>query len=244
MITLLLALFIVLYAISNVDTAKYHQLAEAFNSSLGDGNGASVFDGKPGVLDNNGQTINENPNAATPAPTGGAGDTLSTKEDMKNLEEGIDSILGNLNISDAAGTGITERGLTITFSNDVFFDSGKADLKDDLKKGLAQISVLLSRVDNPIVIEGYTDNIPISKVNANLYSSNWQLSAARAANVAEFLVTNQHLGGNRLAAVGYGEYHPKSTNDTSEGRLKNRRVDLTVMYSTAKGTQPTKAATK
>ncbi len=240
MITLLLALFIVLYAISNVDQSKYHQLAEALNQSLGDGNGLSVFDGKAGVLDNNGNTIKENNSPSTPAPTGGAGTTLTTKEDMKNLAKGVNSILDNLHMTDASGTVITDRGLTVTFSNDVFFDSGKADLKDDLKKGLAQISVLLNRVDNPIVVEGYTDNIPISA--QNLYSSNWLLSAARAANVVEFLVDEEKMNGNRVAAAGYGEYHPKASNSTDDGRKKNRRVELTVLYSTAKGLRPTNTA--
>lgn len=238
MITLLLALFIVLYAISNVDSAKYHSLAEALNDSLGDGKGLNVFDGKPGMLDG-GQTVNED--GTIQMPTGGATGTLVTKEDMSNLEKGINSILENLNISDGAGTGITNRGLTITFSNDVFFDSGKAELKEDLKKGLLQMAVLLNRVDNPIVIEGYTDNIPIS--SGNIYTTNWLLSAARAANVVEFLVKNANVDGNRLSAAGYGEYHPKAPNKTEADRMKNRRVELTVLYSNA-GTRPTQATTK
>lgn len=237
MITLLLALFIVLYAISNVDTAKYHSLAEALNQSMGDGNGTSIFDGKGGILDQNGNTIKENTNGSknstpTPAPTTAGGEgkgSINSQEDMKNLMGGINSILNNLNISDSAGTGISDRGLTITFSNDVFYDSGKADLKEDLKKGLEQISVLLNRVDNPIVVEGYSDNIPIS--GNSTFSSNWALSAVRAANVADYLVDVQHINGNRVSATGYGEYHPKASNLTAEGRMKNRRVELTVTYN-------------
>ncbi len=240
MITLLLALFIVLYAISNVDQAKFHSLAEALNQSLGDGNGTGVFDGNDGILDGNGNTIHDYPYIPTPAPNSGK-TTIGSKDEMKNLEEGVDNIIDDLNITDAVGTGITDRGLTITFSNDALFDSGSATLKQDLMKGLETISKFLNRVNNAILIEGYTDNIPLS--STSIYSSNWQLSAARSANVAEFLA-KKDIAGDRLSPVGYGEYHPKATNSTVEGRKKNRRVEITVLYGNTRGVQPTKAPNK
>lgn len=244
MITLLLALFIVLYAISNVDSAKYHSLAEALNESLGDGRGLSVFDGSAGMFDGEGKDIQIGPNTGevTPSPTNIPQGTLNTKEDMEHLEEGVNSVIDDLKIEDFAITEISDRGLTITFSNDVFFDSGKADLHVDLKKGLAQISVLLKRIDNSIFIEGYTDDVPIS--SSNIYSSNWQLSAARAANVAEFLAKQEMIDGERLSAVGYGEYHPKASNHTVEGRQKNRRVEITILYDSIKELLPLKEEKK
>lgn len=102
-----------------------------------------------------------------------------------------------------------------------------------MKKGLSQIARLLNKVNNPIVIEGYTDNIPISK--SNTYSSNWQLSAARAANVAEYLSEVENVDGTRISAIGFGEYRPTASNATVEGRNKNRRVDITVLYNDVTG---------
>jgi chemotaxis protein MotB len=118
----------------------------------------------------------------------------------------------------------------ITFSNDVFFDSGDDTLKGDMKKGLDKLSVLLNRIDNTIVVEGHTDNIPMNK-SSSKFASNWQLSAARAANVVEYLVDNCKIDGTRISAVGYGEFHPKDTNQTEKGRSKNRRIDVVILYN-------------
>lgn len=252
MITLLLALFILLYGMSNVDQEKYEKLAESLNASLGDGKGASIFDGTEGIMDNRGNTIFDNykgtggdgqssvttvPTTVTPKPTetassGDDSDTLTTQEDMNDLKNGINEIVDDMNVEGAIGTAIAERGLTISLADDAFFDSGKADLKTKMKKGISQIAKLLNKIDNPIIIEGYTDNIPIS---SSIYSSNWQLSGARSGVVAEYLVEDEKVDGTRIASVGYGEYRPIASNDTAEGRSQNRRVDITILYDEAPG---------
>lgn len=240
MITLLLALFILLYGMSTVDQAKYEELAVSLNQSLGDGKGASIFDGKSGILNNNGNSIRQNNKgtgngnsgvaavSGTPAPTNAAENKLTTQEQMNELQNGINNILNNLDVTDSAGTAIEDRGLTITLAEDAFFDSGKAGLNEKMKEGLRQIAKLLNRVSNPIIIEGHTDNVPIKSSN---YSSNWQLSGARAASVAEFLVDSEGVNGARVSPVGYGEFRPVASNKTAEGRKKNRRVEITVLYN-------------
>lgn len=245
MITLLLALFILLYGMSNTDAQKMEQLAAGLNQSLGDGNGISIFDGTEGIMDGAGNSIS-NPNETggqtstgttlTPGPTGTLNNTpatIETEQDMKTLAKGIDEILNEMGMGETAGTTIEERGLIITFADDVFFDSGKAELKSDMKKGLSQIATLLNRVDNPLVIEGYTDNNPISF--SSTFSSNLQLSLVRAGVVAEYLIDIQEVDGARISAVGYGEYRPIASNDTQEGRNKNRRVTITVLYNEITG---------
>jgi chemotaxis protein MotB len=168
----------------------------------------------------------ENNNTKT---TGELSGNLNTEKEMKNLQAYVNNVLEDLNMGASVDTSIEERGLTITFKNDVFFDSGSDSLKTDMKGSLDKIATLLNRVDNPIVIEGYTDNVPINA--NNIYASNWQLSAARAANVAQYLVEKEAISGERLSAVGFGEYRPVASNDTAQGRSKNRRVEIVILYN-------------
>jgi chemotaxis protein MotB len=250
MITLLLALFILLYGMSTVDQSKYEQLASSLNQSLGDGKRTSIFDNSGGIMNNSGNSIMPNVNgngtgkqgsatatitpsaSITPVPSQAAGNKLTTQDQMNSLQNGINDILNNLDVKDSAGTAIEDRGLTISLANDAFFASGKADLNAKMKKGLSQIAKLLNKVNNPIIIEGYTDNVPIK---SSTYGSNWQLSGARSTAVAEFLADKQHVDGTRISAVGYGQYRPLVSNKTAAGRKKNRRVEITILYNEAAG---------
>jgi chemotaxis protein MotB len=246
MITLLLALFILLYGMSTVDQTKYEQLAASLNASLGDGNGASIFDGSGGILDKNGNAILQNnkgangenssqgTTTATPAPTQGAAknpESLTTEKEMNDLKNGVNNALKDMKIENAISTSLSEKGLTITFKNDEFFDIGKADLKDSMKKSLNSIANLLNRINNHIEIEGYTDNVPI---NSWIYPSNWHLSVARAASVALYL-QEEGVEVDRLTATGHGENDPIAPNDTKEGRSRNRRIVVTILYNDATG---------
>jgi Flagellar motor protein len=243
MITLLLALFIVLYAMSNVDQSKYEQLAAALNKSLGNGTSAlnstnGVFDkgdNSPVNIGGDGADSSENQQTATttPVPSGAASESLVSKEQMNKLEKNINDILNNMDMGKAANTQIGEQGLTISFADSVFFDSGKAELKGTMKKGLGQIARLLNRINNQILVEGYTDNVPIGTNND--YQSNWQLSAARASMVVDYLVEEEGIPGKRVSAIGYGEYRPIASNSTEEGRKKNRRVNITILYNIQTG---------
>ncbi|HIP53245.1 MAG TPA: flagellar motor protein MotB, partial [Chromatiales bacterium] len=115
--------------------------------------------------------------------------------------------------------------VTVTMRSKMLFTSGSARLSRDAIKALRDVSQLLKPIPNPIIVEGYTDNIPIS---TPFFPSNWELSAARAASVVH-LFTRLGVKPERLAAVGYGEHHPLASNDTEDGRAKNRRVRLTIL---------------
>jgi len=123
---------------------------------------------------------------------------------------------------------ITERGLVITFLSEVFFDSGKAVIKNQAEETLSQISeVLNTKVkDSLIAIEGHTDNDPIKY---SRWKSNWELSAARAVSVLHYLIDKGRIQPERLSAVGYGEFHPVAPNDTPEGKQQNRRVEIVIL---------------
>lgn len=217
LITLLMALFVILYASSNVDSKKYKQLSDSFRQAFyvsgifenSGPKGEDVIEGESGpVVDSNlGEETEE--------------------EKLEDVKAQVDKIVENSDLKGRITTAI-ERGLSISFSDNVFFDTGQAILKEDFKNDLMSISKVLNEMDNYIRIEGHTDNVIISN---ELYHSNWQLSSIRASNVAEFLVSDGNINPNRVSAVGYGEYRPLQSNDSEDGRAQNRRVDIVILNS-------------
>ena len=126
-----------------------------------------------------------------------------------------------------------ERGLVITFVAEVLFNSGKSDLRSGALGTLDQVSYVLDTTvkDLNVGIEGHTDNVPIKHSG---WKSNWELSSARAMSVLHYLVDEKGIAPVRLAATGYGEYQPVDSNDTKEGRQKNRRVEIVILPRTLK----------
>lgn len=211
LMTLLLAVFIVLFAVSNIDKAKSEQMAEEFSQ----------------------QMMNKSYNAASvvkvsdATPTGAAIEQIENEKDqMEALKAELDAKLKKENLTASVKTSIDERGLVISLNNAIFFDSGSADLKVDYEKTLLEIGNMISVMNNFIRVEGHTDNVPM---NSSLYRSNWDLSAARAANVVRLLTSGTSIPPERMIAVGYGEYRPIADNSTEEGRAKNRRIDIIVL---------------
>ena len=122
---------------------------------------------------------------------------------------------------------MAERGLVLTFVAEILFDSGKAQLKTQAEDSLSKVaSVIQQKVaDRDIGIDGHTDNEPIKMSG---WKSNWELSTARATSVLHFL-EDKGVDPHRLVASGYGEYRPVTSNDTVEGRRKNRRVEIVIL---------------
>lgn len=230
LITLLMILFVLLYSFSNIDKEKYEQLAKSLNAAMGDGvlssgNGISegdgVLDGGNGILDGGlGETEEETTSA-------GNAEELTEEEQLLNIESQMMDIIKNTDLVDHVYFTIEDKGLIVSFADNIFFDSGKADVKVDMMTDFDKIADILKQFGNPIRIEGHTDNVPIHNSD---FASNWQLSAERAANVVQYLVENDGIQPNRLSAVGYGEYKPVASNDTKEGRDRNRRVNLVILY--------------
>ena len=126
-----------------------------------------------------------------------------------------------------------DKGLVITFVAEVLFDSGKDKLRSEALDKLNIVSHVLNSTvkDLSIGVEGHTDNVPIKFSG---WKSNWELSAARAVSVLHYLIDSQGIDPKRVSATGYGEYHPVDTNDTKEGRQKNRRVEIVILPKTTK----------
>lgn len=127
---------------------------------------------------------------------------------------------GQVTISELKGK------LTVNMVDSILFDSGKAEVKKGGLEILEKVISILKDVnDKAIRIEGHTDNVQIGGALAKRYPTNWELSAARAINVARFL-QDQGIDPGQLAAVAYGEWKPAGTNDTEEGKAKNRRIEI------------------
>lgn len=128
---------------------------------------------------------------------------------------------GNLSVT------MEERGLVVTVLDRVLFNSGKAKLKTGSHGTLGKVAEVLSqKVSGHVVyVEGHTDNEPIKYSG---WRSNWELSTARATEVIHYFINEQNFDPKRLVATGYGEFQPVMTNDTTEGRMKNRRVEIVI----------------
>jgi chemotaxis protein MotB len=127
---------------------------------------------------------------------------------------------GQVTISELKGK------LTVNMVDSILFDSGKTEVKKGGLEILGKVVSILKDVgDKSIRIEGHTDNVQIRRALAQRYPTNWELSAARAINVARFL-QDQGIDPGQLSAVAYGEWKPVATNDTAEGKAKNRRIEI------------------
>lgn len=220
LITLLLAFFIVMYSMSRIDAKKFGAMQTQLSNVLR--GGATIFpegedfDGEGAGLLQIGdlRTIQWRViNRLSPG-----GDKSHGKTEGERLWDP--------DIADAINTEVTERGLTIHIKDYALFESGKANLKPEALTVLEAVAEEIGLIDNHIVVEGHTDNLPIRTAK---FPSNWELSTARATNVLRFLVEKQSFTPDRISARGFGEYRPMASNATINGRSENRRVDIVIL---------------
>jgi len=120
---------------------------------------------------------------------------------------------------------VSESQIRLVLNTPVLFDSGSAKLKPQTKVILDKIAKTLSMTNEKIIVEGHTDNIPIK---SRKFHSNWELSARRAVNVINYFIS-RGISANRFIAAGYGEYFPRASNTTPQGRAKNRRIEIVLL---------------
>ena len=143
---------------------------------------------------------------------------------MLELEKSLKSEINDYK----AKLNMTERGLVMTFLSEIFFDSGKENIKSEGEEALTKVAQVLNTTVSQlkIAVEGHTDNEPIKYSN---WKSNWELSCARALAVVHYFIDNGQVLPERLSAVGYGEFRPVQSNETLEGRQQNRRVEIIIL---------------
>ncbi|AOZ87527.1 flagellar motor protein MotB [Bacillus xiamenensis] len=223
LLTLLLALFIVLFASSSIDVAKYEQMAKSFNV---------VFTGGTGVMDQSSlESTEETENSDQTEESAEDDEEAKAKARdqavLTKVKKQVDSFIAEKKLGSKLETKLTDEGLLITIEDSIFFDSGRAVIRPQDVPLAKEISKLL--VINPardIVISGHTDNVPIRNSE---FESNWYLSAIRAVNFLNILLENKDLNQENFSTKGYGEFKPIASNDTAEGRSKNRRVEVLIL---------------
>ena len=233
-ITLLFAFFVTMYASSRVDEQKMGSAVESLQRALGSVIAVPVPSRQAGVFHDF-----SNPVQVTivpiSAPHGQEVEKLA--QELKKKIEGPQGKGGKKAGAQAYQVSflLQERGLVIRVSDQFFFHTGEAAIRPEVQPFLKVLGQTLQGVDNPIRIEGHTDNVPI---NTAQFPSNWELSTARATTIIRYFLTNFQFDPQKLSAAGYGEYRPVAANDTPEGRDQNRRVDVVILNSQEKKNEP------
>lgn len=231
MITLLLALFIVLFAMSTIDVVRFDALRKTLSQTFkGEvlSEPGSVIDGSQGVLDNTAQSQSD-PNMAWQMDQEAARAQLSAsfdrererlEEAVKEMEKHNGALKGKLEIT------TSERGIVIRLAGDTFFASGSATLREELQDTLVPLARDMKREHRQVRVEGHTDGAPISTVQ---FPDNLELSTARANSVYRFL--NAH-GVRPVSSAGYADTNPvvqPPSDDPTASIAKNRRVEIVVL---------------
>jgi len=224
-ITLLFAFFVVMFAVSQVDTKKLGR----FSESVQEATKIAVFDrgsGSAAVI--GGEAPLANPNAKDAQGARGFGtrqaqaQVASLSTIRIRLTQSLTEAIDQKRISIVE----TGDGLVVRLRDAAFFDSASADVHAEVTEDLASVARTLGGVDNSVRIEGHTDALPIRN---SAYRSNWELSAARAASVLTYLVNTAGIDEARLSVSGYASHRPLASNDNQQGRSQNRRVDIVVL---------------
>jgi chemotaxis protein MotB len=208
-ITLLFALFVVLFAASNADKEKVHKFAQAVE-----------------------RAIEHSGVARSPAiPQTQPSRELELSKAYGTLIRSLEPELEDNQVR----VGFDSRGLVITLNQAAFFGSGSSEFDPAMYSTLGKIAGAIARVDNPIRLEGHTDSRPIHNER---FQNNWELSSARSIAVLELLANRFQIEPNRMAVGGYADTVPVSSNATEEGRARNRRVDIVVLNRDAQQKEP------
>jgi chemotaxis protein MotB len=247
LITLLLAFFVVMYAISSVNEGKFRVLSDSLNAAfrgapksltplqVGEKTRGSGADIQMSIVE---QSMIEgqprNMLEAIPKPDAGAGQTGHAQplpgdhpmaQQLARVADELESSLQSLVEANLVAVRRHEFWLEVEVKTDILFASGEATLSNKAIPALDALAATLAKHPNPVRVEGHTDNRPI---NTKYYPSNWELSSARAASVVHRF-SRTGVAPDRLSVIGFGEFRPSQANDTAAGRDANRRVVIVIL---------------
>ena len=249
LLTLLLAFFVVMYAISSVNEGKYRVLSDALNVAFG-GTPKAISPIQVGSAEHGtghaaqvaviqSRTIQQtfggtDRDKQNPAPTPPAIESpidqkpsLAAQDQLRTLGDQIEHAMGDLIAKKLVTIKRGPNSIEVQLRTDILFSSGQADISISAVPVLDRLAAVLKDSPNKLRVEGHTDNVPIHTAT---FPSNWELSAARAASVVH-LFTDDGVAGTRLSVAGFGEFQPVQSNDTPDGRNMNRRVALIVQIA-------------
>jgi chemotaxis protein MotB len=240
-ITLLFAVFVTLYAMSQTDKKKVNEVAASYRSAFGISSGAGVS--IPNVitsselmpipaLDTKAEQAAKSKKQQGDVDRDEVGSDAGKKQqvhsgDFQDIKKSIKITLKPLQLAGALVVEDTSQGIAIRLEEAVFFEPGSATVKPEALNQVGKIaSALASVTSHQLRIEGHTDNLP--PLNSR-YQTNWELSLDRAANIMRIFLENYDFTPANISIAGYGEFRPVADNDTESGRKKNRRVDIILM---------------
>ena len=210
LMALLLTFFVLLLSFSTTSEEDFQEAVGALQGALG------VLDGEP--------ILTSPVKLNVPIVKGDITEARPTMKDAKaELEEEMEGSGQDENVEVIQGP----EGIIIRIKEGVLFPVGAADIRDEFKSTLSRIGAVLNQVENEVVIEGHTDNVPIE--TDDFINNHW-LSAGRAGQVLDYFVNEVGIERTRMGMAGYGDNKPLAENDTFEGRAQNRRVEIRVLY--------------
>ena len=215
LVTLLMCLFVLLFAMSTTQKESYKELVESLRSALGS---QSV----PEAGTREGLTMH-----AVPSEEPSENQQIDElggmiEKEMENIVSEVRELVLFNKLGGEVSVTKSEEGVVITLSDLLLFSEGGTNLSDKGYDILKKVAVVLSKLAYHVKIKGHTDSSPIS---STVYPSNWELSSARASRVVRLLV-DSGVPPQYISAEGYAHYHPVATNDTAKGRALNRRVEI------------------
>lgn len=216
-LTLLLALFIVLFASSSVDQEKLERVSEVFSE---------IFDGGISVMDN--PSVVPDPNAISDEVTDQVMKYVRDQEELQDTLRRIEEFIAVNELEEQFEViKVEDGGVQIIIRDSILFDPGRADIKPEYEAIAGELSTILySDIPRRIIIRGHTDNVPMNNAQ---FHSNWDLSGMRATRFLDsILESNPDLDPSYFSAIGKSEYEPIADNATPEGRAKNRRVEVLI----------------
>ncbi len=230
-VTLLMAFFILLYAMSEIDVAKFAAFVEGLQVPFGNVSAEGMMPATDGLLP---ESDGIQPESAPPAPdpplrsehAQAAAEQARNLEQLEEVRRALDEALEERDLDQYVEQRIEERGLRVSIaSDDILFALGSTTINDLGREVIRTVADTLDDFPNPLMVEGHTDDVPLDR---NGYT-NWNLSTDRAVAVLSLMIEEHELPPDRVSAAGYGEYRPLEANETAEGRARNRRVDIMVL---------------
>jgi chemotaxis protein MotB len=235
-ITLLFAFFVVLYASAQVDKRKVGKLAlsiqvafqemgvfDTSNTKIPLGDSEAVPFSKVQVIENAEFTTDME---RFVQPMKGILSPMPSSAILKDVQAELEKALAPEIRKHVVDVKARREGLVVSLREMGFYESGSSTLRPSARDAIDRLAAILKTRTEALRIEGHTDNVPIHNPR---FDSNWELSTARASDLIKQLIVTYQFDAHRLSAAGYAEYHPVDSNDTPEGRARNRRLDIVIL---------------
>ncbi len=216
MVTLLLAFFILLFSMSVIDMERFQTIIISIQTS---------FLGAEGIMEDSTEPYEPTGDAQSHVEGSIEAELQEQAREAEEVMAEVMAFLEEMGLETEVEVGLDERGVVMELPDYIFFERARADLIPEAREVLGKFSELFREMDRDLIVEGHTCHLPM---NVPEFPTNWELSVIRAVRVIRYLAEEQDIDPDRLTAAGYGEYRPLESNETAEGRARNRRVTIII----------------